>query len=151
MRLCVLPLLLSAACVTDATQLLVEIDTDYAVPDELGFVSVEIEGTESRAGFELTTGDELPISFGVVPEGRDASRMVSVLVRGFEREDSAMPLVEQRAVTGFSSHRALVLPMNLDRDCEGVKCDPEETCGDDRACKSAAIDPGTLSVAGEEP
>ena len=151
MRLCVLPLLLPAACVTDATQLLVEIDTAYAVPDELGFVSVAIEGTDSRAGFELSSGDELPISFGVVPEGRDASRTVSVLVRGFEREDSAMPLVEQRAVTGFLKHRALVLPMKLDPDCEQVMCDPEETCGDAGTCRSAAIDPETLSVAGEEP
>ena len=101
---------LTCACSTPPTQLVVVVDSDFAVPEELTTVEVEVFDaageTVSGTSFALARRGEgqparfpLPLSFGVVPQGGDASRRVRVVVRGKTAADRLM--VQRAATTGF--------------------------------------------------
>lgn len=143
---------LLASCSKPATQLVVVVDTDYAVPEELAEIRARIEapdGTEvSAASFALTGADQpqptrfvVPLSFGVVPVDGDASRRLEVIVSGMDPEGRR--LVVRSARTGFIEGRTLRLPMFLLRSCESVECGEGQTC-DEGVCVPNEIDPMDL-------
>lgn len=154
--LALLGLALSGAlgCESPSTQLVVVVNTDYAVPTEMGVVQARISDS---AGQEISTSEfvltdvldptdptrfVLPLSFGVVPVGNDASRRIIVEVDALSA--SRAPLVTRRAVTGFLAEQTLRLPMFIARACEDVVCPMEETCTE-LGCVSDVVDPQTLS------
>jgi hypothetical protein len=119
------------------TQLVVVVDSDFSVPSELVFVDAEVldpgGALVSQQSFWVAppgagsaTRFELPLSFGIVPQGGDATRRAQIVVRG--RSAAGTPLVEQTARTGFVAGQSLVLPMFLARRCIGVTCGTGETC-----------------------
>src|SRR5688572_10943442 len=123
--------LLAFACDRPATQLIVVVDTDYAVPAELGFIRAVVRdasGIEiSSLERDLVASATLPASFAVVPKGGDASRTVIVEVEGFDRR-GGRARVARRAVTGFVREQKLLLTMFLAKSCEGIDCGSGRTC-----------------------
>src|SRR5262249_8599358 len=86
----------------------------------------------------------LPLSFGVVPPGGDASRKVDVLIEG--KDPAGNVIVTRHAVTGFIDGKTLLLDMYLAAQCaSGGGCSGAETCTE-KGCASATIDPGSLPV-----
>lgn len=143
---------LTCACSAPPTQLVVVVDSDFAVPEELTTVEVEVFDaageTVSGTTFALAPRGEgqparfpLPLSFGVVPQGGDASRRVRVVVRGKTATDRIM--VQRAATTGFLEGRSLALPMFLLRSCAAVMCPDGQTCTE-RGCADEERPPETL-------
>jgi len=134
-------------CTREPTQLVVVLDSDLAVPSELDALQIQVEGRgveEVRGPFSLEKlgREELPASFGVAPEGRDAGRSVTVrlsgLLDGVER-------LSTFARTGFVAHERLRLDLFLARRCltDAPECAPGQTCGED-GCVNPNRDPESL-------
>ncbi len=146
---------LSLSCTSDATQLVVLVDTDYSVPTEVARIAARVLDSEanevSSQEFALTdapTPDDpalfaVPLSFGVVPTDGNPSRRVIVEVDA--RDVDGRVRVTRRARTGFIPHRTLLLPMFLSRSCEGVACPSTQTCVDGE-CRDDAVTPEGLIV-----
>lgn len=142
-------------CDSPPTQLVVVVDTDFEVNEELASVAAAVldaEGQQvSAQELALANDDEapsatrfaVPLSFGVVPVGGDASRRVTVQIDG--RAPDGTLLVQRAAITGFVEGQQLLLPMFLARSCRDVFCEPGQTC-QAGACVSAAMPPATLRV-----
>lgn len=142
-----------AGCSTPSTQLVVVVDTDYAVPTGLASISSQVLDAAGAAvsthDFTLTdvaspadpTRFALPLSFGVVPLDGDVSRRLTAVVQG--RSAAGVVLVERRAVTGFVTGQRLRLPMFLAQACAGVACPADQTCTE-LGCQSETIAPDTL-------
>lgn len=140
------------SCRQPATQLVVLVDTDYEVPAQLSDLRVRIEDPD---GVEIGLSDlslngrgesqpprfGVPLSFGIVPVGGDATRRVRITVTGLA--PGGLELVSRRARTGFLANRSLLLPMFLLRSCEGVVCGPEMTC-ERGGCVPDEVDPLVL-------
>jgi len=151
----------ASACTDPATQLLVLVDTDYAVPSELATVSARISDADGReissSEFTLVAAGEdpsparfvVPLSFAVVPRDDDAGRRVVIEIAGMDAFGGV--LVTRRARTGFVEGKTLLLPMFLLESCEAVECGSDQTCTE-RGCETDRVDPGSLIevAAGDE-
>jgi hypothetical protein len=148
-----------AGCTRQATQLLVVVDTDLAVPGELGFVRARVFDAQrhqrSTADFALaatgTAGPArftVPFSFAVYPAGDDATRRVVVEVAAHGVGDET-PRFVRRAVTGFVAGRMLLLPMFLAQRCVAgaATCAAGETCTE-RGCVSEVVPAESLAEVG---
>ncbi|MEC7523264.1 MAG: hypothetical protein VYE22_25515 [Myxococcota bacterium] len=136
---------------------MVVVDSDFEVPAALSSLEVRVahEG-EVTAETDFALGAEasearftLPLSFGIVPLGGDASRRLRVEVVG--RGPGGDALVRQSRVTGFLPGRTLRLPFFLARRCAEVDCAPGETCTLE-GCVPELLEPSDLADvrAGEE-
>ncbi len=141
-----------SGCTSAPTQLVVLVDSDYAVPDELATVHALVSAPDGEVVSEHTftlSGSAtpgasrftLPLSFGMVPVDDDASRRVDCVVEGMD--PAGRVLVARRALTGFIEEQTLLLPMYLLRSCASVVCPQGQTCTE-RGCVPAAIDPPDL-------
>jgi hypothetical protein len=132
-----------AACTSKRTELVVLVDSDYAVPAELAKIEAIVKPTEGgeQMAHEFVLG-ALPLSFGVVPPGGDANRKLDVLVEGVDPGGRA--LVTRHAISGFIEGKTLLLDMFLAKSCAGGGgCAAADTCTE-HGCAPATIDPGTL-------
>lgn len=154
-RACTLALSLLAlhGCASsDATQLVVLMDTDYLVPDEVDRLRARIsktvdtgDGTDEVETWNRTFPVDsdgvdqdafaLPATFAVVPAEGDIDSEVIVELTALEAGTDAV-LVHRRVRTGFVRGRAVVLRMLLYRACEGLECGAGQSCGcaDASAC-----------------
>ena len=157
MRALAIPLSLATllACDAPATQLVVLVDTDFEVNEELRSISAVVldgDGQEVSA-HDFALADDaaspgpasfaMPLSFAVVPVGGDASRRVTVHVRGLAADGAT--LVSRRAVTGFIDEEQLLLPMFLSSACRDVTCPAGQTCTE-RGCIDEVVPPQSLPV-----
>jgi hypothetical protein len=124
-----------AGCSDPATQLVVEVDTDYRWPDELRFVdvsTVDEGGIESDDMLHYELGVDpsatVPFSFGVAPKEGEESLAFTLVVEGRRERSSNRPLVTVRAKTGFIEEKSLYLGVFLAESCEDVDCEFDETC-----------------------
>ena len=144
--------LVGLSCAADpSTQVVVLMDTDYAVPVEVDRLRARVSKImETDSGSEeLETWTRvfsvsndvpsepsvyaLPATFGIVPHGPDLDREIVIeleaLATGSERV-----LVSRRVKTGFVRGEAWLVRMLLYRACAGMTCSVGETCG----CQGAA-------------
>lgn len=132
-------------CTKPATQLVVTVDTDLAVPEEVATVVVRLRRTSGQLIEERTvvvaSASELPLSFGVVPPEGDAE--TTVLVEAEAQDAAGAVVVVVAARTGFVAERSLLLRMLLQRSCRSAVCGEAETCIDG-VCESDRVDPTTL-------
>ncbi len=112
------------ACAPSITELVVVIDTDYAVPSELDDVEIQVTEPDGTVQTVTPSLEVLPVTLGVVHRG-GATSPLEVLARGRLRGTTR---VERRAVTGFVSGESRVLRLDLLRACEAVPCSAVETC-----------------------
>ncbi|MBI5514171.1 MAG: FG-GAP repeat protein [Deltaproteobacteria bacterium] len=133
----VAPVMLAlAGCTAPATQLLVVVDTDYAVRGEVTTIRVTVEGVGVRdvQPYELAERGaaptrvyfSLPLSFAVVPKGGDASRQVTVTAEALDAAGGVR--VSTFARTGFRDGEARVLELFLAQRCVMARCAPGQTC-----------------------
>jgi hypothetical protein len=152
---------LAPGCSSQGTQLLVVVDTDYAVRSEVTTVRVTVEGAGVRdtRSFELAERGgppsarylALPLSFAVVPKGGDASRQVTVTAEALDERGTTR--VSTFARTGFVEGQARVLELFLAQRCVMADCGPGQTCSRD-GCISAtrpadslpALPPGAMPL-----
>ncbi len=137
-------LTLGSCARSSATELLVVVDSDLAVPDQLGSVRVDIEGLSTgpvSAIGELTgvRGRPLPRSVGVVYEGGPLGPL-TVRAAGFLGDAE---VVSRAAQVSFVPGHTKVLALELSESCVGVTCEASETC-EAAACRSIVVDPDEL-------
>jgi hypothetical protein len=149
--------LLGFGCESHPGRVLVVVDSDFAVPVELGEVRVLVgpaDDPEDRRGqgFVLTSIDpapagtyHLPFSLVVTPRGGDSNRRVEIDVEGLASASGSAFVRTTRVLDGFRAGDTIVLPIFLSRNCVGVECDPGDTCID-RRCASAEVDPSSLRL-----
>lgn len=141
------------SCQAERTQIVVAIDTDYAVPAPLGSVRITvIDPTTQRPSTRTIALEGLvsagcgeregrashcvPLTMLLVPmSGRPADQPVDITVEGVDNASSARALVSRRARLRFAHGRTLRLPMFLSSDCGGVVCPEDFTCVQGARCE----------------
>lgn len=139
----VAPLLVSLwlGCAQPLTELVVVVDTDYAVPDGLDAVVLEVEGPEAAEPpvRVLLAEVGLPITLGLVHRGGPLGplRVTAVGERG------GVARVRRQARTSFLPHERRELRLLLLRGCEDARCAGDTTCVPG-GCAGIDVDPTTL-------
>lgn len=144
---------LAAGCTTP-TQLVVVVDSDYAVGTEIDTVDVVISSAMGRDEHRFALAETgLPFSFGVLPVVGDSEPVV-ITVSGMLSGES---VTRHEVHTRFLPGRRLQLDVPLARACHD-DLEQESTCSDSGqrclygACVPAEVDPETLADAtGELP
>src|SRR5688572_13503071 len=137
--------LLSCSCQLEPlTEVVLSIDTNYAVPDELAFVNIEVSRIEGHTKHTAAKfprlvdlrSEPLPMTLGLSSPGGGNTFEVAVtgLAPTQHGESSGKVLVKRRALFEFVSGKTLLLAMNLDRACERQECGDDQTCGDGGKC-----------------
>ncbi len=137
-RLLACSLLAVVGC-AERTQIVVEVDSDLAVPGELDGIEVIVTGSQSMSASGSLLDRPLPRTVGLVPAG-DSLGPIEIRAVGTLR---GVPVVERVATTSFLQGRTLLLRMFLSRACRGVTCGAGETCDEGR-CVSSEVDPEML-------
>lgn len=131
-------LLVTLGC-AQRTEIVVEVDSDLAVPGEIDAVEVIVTGSQSSSASGSLLDRPLPRTVGLVPAGGSLGP-IEVRAVGTLR---GVPVVERVATTSFLQGRTLLLRMFLSRACRGVTCGAGETCDEGR-CVSSEVDPEML-------
>lgn len=146
------------ACTEPPTQVVVRVATDMRAPDDLDALRIRVlDGVGRIRREEIVRDIRLPDdgryaivgTFGVRPEGRDASRRFEVraapLASGAER-------FETRAISGFVTRRTVQLDLYVPGMCVALAelCTPDETCGV-TGCVDPEIPAAELPRASNEP
>lgn len=141
------PLLLVALAATscsssDATQLVLAVDTDLSIPDAVDSIQLTVTGPggmRQTADVDLTTGAVRPLTLGLRPTAMAIAEgtlgPVEIIATA---ELAGSPVVERRVVTAFVSGSSLLLEILLSERCRGVACGADESC-DGAVCVPAAI------------
>ncbi|MFW2387914.1 MAG: hypothetical protein ACN4G0_06240 [Polyangiales bacterium] len=166
-------LLLTASCTDDSSsQIVVLMDTDFAVPGEVDRIHARVlKMVDSDAGtaevetwahtFPVTDGASddpstytLPASFSVLPAGEAEGQEVVIELEALAAGGTGT-LVSRRVVTGFVPGEARLVRMLLFRACSGQTCEAGQSCGcaDAAACSTPrcvdeAVDPYVLEPMG---
>jgi len=114
----------------ERTEVVVVVDSDYAVPTELDAVVVEVvdpDGGLQRSIGNLAGPEDLPAMVGLVHEGGPLGPYEIVAVGRLAGES----VVSRRALFTFIERQILSLPMHLVRSCEGETCPTGQTCTED--------------------
>jgi hypothetical protein len=153
------------SCVAPRTQIVVVVDTDYAIPAEAGSLRITVDdpaggehtvraitlsGSSSSGCMDAPNGARfcIPLSFLMVPtQPRDTTKPVQVMVEAVVGADgmSGRALVSRTARMPFAYGQTLRLPMFLARACESVQCGAGLTCSEGGQCIPIDQPPG-LSV-----
>jgi len=148
----------SGACFKP-TELMLQVDSDFVVPDEMDGVRVRIFASKgAQLVQEYTVRDPnadppedppknlttLPILMGITP--RDGNEVFDVQVSATK---DRMSILQQTWRTKFKSHTPLLLPAYLSADCLGVECGNGETCLQG-GCVNNTLEPSQLGTY-EEP
>jgi hypothetical protein len=122
-------LALSLGCTQPVTQLIVVVDTDYAIPAGLDELSVAVRTPEGALRTEtepLDGAESLPFTLAVVPESLERLGPLEIEALG-SREGTER--VRRRARVTLVRGETLTLLLHLLRACEGAACPEGETCG----------------------
>ncbi len=120
------------SCGREATQLIVDVCTDFAVPGELDQLQIDVtyaSGRMSSTTPNLRTGGR--VTFGILP-GTEAFDNVSISVEGRLR---GVPIVRGRVRSSFVAGERRSIHVDLVRRCVGV------VCGSGMTCRSAGCRP----------
>jgi alpha-tubulin suppressor-like RCC1 family protein len=153
-----------SGCRAERTQIVVLVDTDYAVPAGIGSIRVSVtrdgaetvraitlDGLAAEGCRDVAGGGRfcVPLSFLVVPDSRTSSESpVEVRIDGVVGADAlaGRALVQRRARLPFAAGQTLRLPMFLSRTCEAVQCAADETCVEGGRCVAVDQPPGVIVI-----
>ena len=134
-----------SGCSSSPTEILVTVNSDFAVPSALERVAVQsFDGDGAKIServFLIRASSDapasgsftLPISFAVVPTNGDVSRRAILNIQAFA-SGASTPTVERKAIMGFAEHQKLPLEIFLTAACVGVTCSSDKTCDIGGAC-----------------
>lgn len=157
---------LPASCRSARTQIVVVVDTDYAVPTRVGALRLRIadprDGTpviqpivlkgQSATGCTDTRSAArfcVPLSFLLVPAAnRSGNAPAEVTIDAVSGDDpiNGATLVSRSARLAFAPGQTLRLPMFLSRDCEGIVCPSDFTCSEGARCVPIDRPPGVVQL-----
>ena len=136
-------LLGSGGCsATDATQIVLVVDTDLSVPEEVETVQLEITGPGGMSETErvdLSAGAPRPVTLGLRPA---ADVLGPIRIVASARKGGAAIIV-RTITTSFIQDRSLLLQILLTGDCQGVSCAAEQSCAAG-TCVPIALAPESL-------
>lgn len=149
------------SCTRNATQLLVEVESDVVSADSYRCVRVEVlrfplEPEREAASLPYPRSESpVPFSLGVVPPDGDASRRVQLVAEiradgcDVRTPTEPAPHVRRTIRTGFLAEQTIRIPIFLAERCAGVVCGDEESCSPDtgRCEPIPVIDPASPPVA----
>jgi len=145
--LCLLVMVLAAGCAPALTEIVVVVDSDYAVPSELDAVEITVMTPVGEHDPVRSMRPALPVSLGLVHRGGPLGPL-RLDVRGTR---GGTLVVSRSAVVSFVPGEVRELRMDLLRVCEGVLCPEQSTCVAG-ACVSSALPPSALPPwTGEHP
>jgi hypothetical protein len=150
------------SCRGERTQIVVVVDTDYAVTAAMGGVRIgvasptggaavqqpiELKGATSAGCTDMRSDARfcVPLSLLITPAAdRPADAPVEVTVEGVAGSAiaSGRVLVKRTARLRFSPGQTLRLPMFLTRLCEGIRCPTDFTCAEGGRCIPIDQPPG---------
>jgi alpha-tubulin suppressor-like RCC1 family protein len=156
----------TTGCRAERTQIVVVVDTDFAVPSTVGSLRIRVadpRGGEpivqplnllgsTREGCTDTPNSArfcVPLSFLVVPgRERPADAAVEVQVEAVAGADalSGRTIVARAARLSFVMGQTLRLPLFISRACEGVRCPSDQTCAEGGACVPIDRPPGVVPI-----
>jgi hypothetical protein len=143
------------ACSSSATQLVVVIESDLAINTELTQINALVQGAEYQPlwsnEFEITSADDLPLSFGV--EGSSGSEN-ELTIDLYAINSEGETTTTRRAVVSLIQNKSLILELSLMENCKNQSCPEPQTCiSSVGGCDSWEIDASSLAenlVAGDE-
>lgn len=113
------------ACDDEATQLIVVVDTDLAIPSMINGVRFDVSGRGATATTTaaLTSSTQLPLTLALEPEGDPGS--VEIRVTG---TSAGSDVVEARVDTEFLAGQRRLVNVFLSTSCISVDCTGSNTC-----------------------
>jgi hypothetical protein len=137
----------AAGCAkTERTMLVVEVDSNLAVPSELDKIDLAIsaDGSTRHTLYSLVDGYAIPLQVGIVEAGNGASS-IEVAATGYV---NGLSVVSEDAVVTFVEGKAMLLKLFLAAECRGDPCaaNPDQTCFPGGVCRSKTFAPGDLTV-----
>jgi hypothetical protein len=134
-----------------ATELIVVVDSDFAVPEGLDELALRATGPDDgvqTATASLGAGQpELPRTLVL----NHAAGPLGPLTIHVEGRRAGASVLSREAEVSFVVGKSLVLPMHLVRACRNQRCDDGETCTE-AGCSPVAVDSAELDEwTGEKP
>src|SRR6185436_5551794 len=126
-----------------ATELVVAIDSDLEA-GAIERVDVDLEWPGAAGVKHRYCGAHFPYSFGVVPAPGHGDSPLRVTARAHAR---GAVIVESTAQASFVDGKALLLRLDLQRGCAGVRCADSSTSCVDGVCRE--IQRSSLPGAGD--
>ena len=116
------------------TMLVVEVDSNLAVPGELDKVDVAIaaNGGVQHTPFSLIKDFTLPLYVGAV-EMSGGTGNLTIVAAGYLGPSS---IVNETAIVGFVEGKSMLLKLFLARECIDNPCDPTQTCTTGGTCRA---------------
>ncbi len=124
--LCVLATLSLAACTSDLTEIVIVVDTDYAIDAQLDHVTLTVDGLgEPRVVAVALKDHPMPITLGVVHDG-GALGPLTIAATGRLGDD--VRVSAKRTEIYFKRGRTMMLRLDLVRACDRQCLTGTQTC-----------------------
>lgn len=126
-----------------ATQLIVVVDTDYAIPggiDEIDIDVVAVDGTHHLERQPMASASALPYTLAVVPSTSSLGP-IRIEARGLR---GGSVVVSRMGRVMLAARQTLMVRLDLLRVCDAmsVMCPgADQTCGDDGSCRAIDLTP----------
>jgi hypothetical protein len=136
-------LVLLAGCANQPTQALVSVETTLVATDGMASLRMSTSASAQSRSLPAHAGD-LPLSFAIVPEGGDTTRVADVRVEALDASGSV--LVARTTRVPFTRAAVTAVSLCLDRRCLHTSCPTGQTCraasgGGAPACMSIDLAP----------
>jgi hypothetical protein len=131
--------ILGAGCAPSATQLVVVVDTDMAIPGEIDEVRLEVTRPDGSSEVEMrgvATRMALPLSVGVIADG-EVLGPIDVIATGYR---DGVFVIDRTATVTLVRGETRVLSLFLLSNCRDVDCEEGETCGEGGTCRGEEIE-----------
>ena len=142
-RALLLVLALSACSTKQRTALVVEVDSNLAVPGQIDRIEIAVTaaGKTQRLPYSLTGGYVLPLRTGLV-ESQENIGTVDIVATGLL---GSTLVVSQEAIVSFVEGQTRLLKLFLAAECVGNPCaDSNKTCTQNGVCIDKARPPTSL-------
>lgn len=136
-------LLLLAGCANQPTQALVSVETTLIATDGMASLRISTSVAAQSRSLSARAGD-LPLSFAILPEGGDTTRVADVQVEALDASGNV--LVARSTRVPFTNAAVTAVSLCLDRRCLRTTCPAGQTCrsassGGAPACMSVDLAP----------
>ena len=127
------------------TMLVVQVDSNMAVPTQLNKVDVAItvNGNTNHWPYSLIKDYKLPLHVGVV-EASDGAGDITIVATGF-LDPNSTPIVSETAIVRFVEGDSMELKLYLASECITRTCDSDKTCTTGGNCREKVRQPSELT------